>query len=471
MNLSDVRSELTTFLDEQMSHRHVPGAVIGIVHEKEELVVARGVTSVEHPLEVDETTLFQIGSRTKTFTATALMRQREAGKLDLDAPLVSYLPEFKLANPDYAGRVTPRHLLTHTGGWLGDYFLAVPLRGRGEDSLARLVDAMEHPPCLTAPGEIFSYNNAGFCVAGRLLEVLTGQSYEDAVRSLVFEPLGLNHTTYFPEDVITERTAVGHIVRVGEPTVARPWGISRSEHPSGGIASDVLDQLRYARFHLGDGTTTEGERLLSAETMADMQSVHTAAIGVADSIGLPWLLANVGGLRTVSHGGGMNGQMSAFTLAPERRFAISIFSNASSGALLCGDIERWVFDRLLGVREDAPKALRLSSDQLEEYAGAYAFGLLQVERQEDHLVLRREGIPGSELMEEAPPPIRLGFYDRDCIFDLDEPEATGSRGRFLRDADGRIRHLHHGGRLMPRFEGGESLETLLATASEPTGND
>jgi CubicO group peptidase (beta-lactamase class C family) len=471
MNLSDARSELTSYLDQRMTHRHVPGAVIGIVRGEEELIVVRGVTSVEHPLEVDATTLFQVGSRTKTFTATALMRQREAGKLDLDAPLVSYLPEFRLANPDYAGRVTPRHLLTHTGGWLGDYFLAVPLRGRGEDSLARLVDAMDRPPCLTAPGEIFSYNNAGFCVAGRLLEVLTGQNYEDAVRSLVLEPLDLSHTTYFPEDVITERTAVGHIVRGGKPTVARPWGISRSEHPTGGIISDVIDQLRYARFHLGDGTTAQGERLLSAEMMADMQSVHTAAIGVGDAIGLPWLLGSLGGLRTVSHGGGMNGQMSAFTLVPERGFAISIFTNASSGALLCGDMVRWTLERLLGVKDEAPRVVRLSSEQLDEYAGAYAFGLLQVERQEDHLVLRRKGIPGSELMEEPPPPIRLGFYDRDCIFDLDEPEDASSRGRFLRDTEGRIQHLHHGGRLTPRFQEGESLETLLATASEPSGDE
>jgi CubicO group peptidase (beta-lactamase class C family) len=328
---------------------------------------------------------------------------------------------------------------------------------------------MERPPCLTAPGEIFSYNNAGFCVSGRLLEVLTGQNYEDAVRSLVLEPLDLSHTTYFPEDVITERTAVGHIVRGGEPTVARPWGISRSEHPTGGIISDVIDQLRYARFHLGDGTTAQGERLLSAETMADMQSVHTAAIGVGDAIGLPWLLGSLGGLRTVSHGGGMNGQMSAFTLVPERGLAISIFTNASSGALLCGDMVRWTFERLLGVKDEAPRVLRLSSEQLDEYAGAYAFGLMQVERQEDHLVLRRKGIPGSELMEEPPAPIRLGFYDRDCIFDLDEP--ASSRGRFLRDAEGRIQHLHHGGRLTPRFQEGESLETLLAAASEPSGDE
>ena len=157
--------------------------------------------------------------------------------------------------------------------------------------------------------------------------------------------------------------------------------------------------------------------MLSAETMADMQSVHAPAIGVRDAVGLPWLLGSVGGLRTVGHSGGMNGQMSAFTLAPERGFAISIFTNASSGGLLCGDIERWSFDHLLGVKDDLPSALRLSSEQ------------------------------------------------------LDEPQDAGSRGRFLRDAEGRIRHLHYGGRLTPRFEGGESLETLLAGASEPSGKE
>jgi len=146
MSLQAIRPDLTTHLDDEMARRHVPGVAIGIVHRDEEVIVTRGVTSVEHPLDVDATTLFQVGSRTKTFTATALMRQVEAGRLDLDAPLVEYLPEFALGIPEYTRRVTPRHLLTHTGGWLGDYFLASPIRARGEDALSRIVDAMGQPP-------------------------------------------------------------------------------------------------------------------------------------------------------------------------------------------------------------------------------------------------------------------------------------------------------------------------------------
>ena len=75
--------------------------------------------------------------------------------------------------------------------------------------------------------------------------------------------------------------------------------------------------------------------------------------------------------------------------------------------------------------------------------------------------LRREPIPGSELMEEVPPPVRLGFYDEDSIFDLAEPADLLSRGKFLRDPDGRVQHLHFHGRQVPRFEGGESWKTVL----------
>jgi CubicO group peptidase (beta-lactamase class C family) len=467
MGLSAIRSDLTEHLDKEMARLHVPGVAVGIVHGAEELVVTRGVTSLEHPLEVDATTLFQIGSRTKTFTGTALMRQVEAGKLDLDAPLVHYLPEFSLGNPAYTPRVTPRQLLTHTGGWLGDYFLAVPVRGRGEDALARLVEAMPQPPCLLPPGETFSYNNSGFSIAGRLLEVLTGQPYEEVIRTLVFEPLHLHHSTFFGEDVITERTAVGHIVRNGKPHVARPWGISRSSHPAGGIISDIPDQLRYARFHLGDGTAPDGSRVLAAATLADMQSAYAPALSAGEAVGLPWLLARVGGVRTVGHGGGMNGQISAFILVPDRGFGISVFTNADAGQLLCPELVRWTLERVLAIREKPPTPIPRSAEQLDEYVGEYAFGLVHVAREGDHLVLSRESIPGSELMEEATPPVPLAFFAADGVFELEEP-VNGSRGQFLRNADGRVQHLHFGGRLLPRSgEGGTWKDMLGLSSSSP----
>ena len=450
MSLKDIQNDLIERLEDEMTRLHVPGVSIGIIHGDDELILTRGVTSVEHPLEVDETTLFQIGSRTKTFTATALMRQVEAGKLDLDAPLVSYLPNFALAVPEYTDRVTPRHLLTHVGGWLGDYLLVSPVPGRGEDAIGRVVDAVVEAPCLTPPGEVFSYNNTAFSIAGRLLEILAGEVYEDAIQKLILDPLEMNHSFFFSDQAIAERVASGHIIRDGNPTVARPWGISRCSHPAGALISDVRDQLKYARFHMGDGAAPSGERILSAETMADMQSKHTGASGLADAIGLSWLLRDVGGVRAVSHSGGMNGQISAFTLVPPRTFAISIMSNADKGAVLCKKVEGWVLERVLGLKDIPPEPITLSAEQLDEYAGTYAFGIVQIRRDGDHLVEERQGIPGSDLMEEGSPPERIAFYDKDLVIGLDEP-SEGAKGDFLRGDDGKITFFRWGGRILPRY--------------------
>ena len=162
-----------------------------MLHEGEEHVAGFGVTSLENPLDVTPDTLFQIGSITKTFTATAVMRLVERGELDLDSPLRTYLPGLKLGDEDVAARVTMRHLLTHTGGWIGDYFDDF---GSGDDALARMCESMATLPQLTPLGEVWSYNNAGFYLAGRVIEVIAGKPYEEAMQELVLEPLGLEQT-------------------------------------------------------------------------------------------------------------------------------------------------------------------------------------------------------------------------------------------------------------------------------------
>jgi CubicO group peptidase (beta-lactamase class C family) len=120
--------------------------------------------------------------------------------------------------------------------------------GRGDDALARYVDGMRTLPQLTPLGEVWSYNNAGFALAGRAIEVATGERFEDVVQRLVLEPLELAATTYRPWDAMTERFAVGHVG--DEPGVAHPWPLARSTNPAGGVISTTPDLLRYARLHL-----------------------------------------------------------------------------------------------------------------------------------------------------------------------------------------------------------------------------
>jgi CubicO group peptidase (beta-lactamase class C family) len=191
---------------QRMEETGVPGVALGVLADGKLETAGLGVTSVEHPLEVRPDTLFQIGSITKTFTGTAAMRLVEHGELDLDEPVRTYLPQLRLADEDAAARATMRHLLTHTAGWVGDYFDDL---GPGEDALARMVESMAELPQVTPLGELWSYNNSGFYLAGCVLEVLREQPFETLVRELVLDPLGLERTFLFPDEVMTHRFVVG----------------------------------------------------------------------------------------------------------------------------------------------------------------------------------------------------------------------------------------------------------------------
>src|SRR5215510_1431676 len=177
-----------------MQRIQVPGVAVGIVDGDAEHIAGFGVTSVDHPLPVDGDTLFQIGSTTKTVTGTVAMRLVEQGRLDLDAPIRTYLPELRLADEAAAAGVTLRHLFSHTAGWVGDYFDDL---GNGDDALAKIVERMVELPQITPLGMIWSYNNAGFYLAGRVIEVVTGRTYEAAVQDLVLDPLGMNMSFFF----------------------------------------------------------------------------------------------------------------------------------------------------------------------------------------------------------------------------------------------------------------------------------
>lgn len=254
---------------------------------------------------------------------------------------------------------------------------------------------------------------------------------------------------------MTYRFAVGHIVQDERPEVARPWALPRTAHPAGSITSTVRDQLRYARFHLGDGTTADGTRLLAPETMALMQSPLVSAGSMAGSLGIAWMVKDVGGTRLVRHGGATKGQLSAFVMAPGRDFAITVLTNANRGGELHNEVVKWALRHYLGVVEAEPVPLELSAAELAPYAGRYTSALSDAElsMRDGALVLQvipkggfptRESPPGP-----TPPPVRLALLDEDRVVALDPP-MKDSRGEFLRDGDGKIAWFRFGGRIAAR---------------------
>jgi CubicO group peptidase (beta-lactamase class C family) len=438
---------LRTFIEEAMAHYHVPGVAVGIFNDGAQQAGGFGVTSVDNPLPVDEHTLYQIGSISKTFTGTTAMRLVEQGQLDLDAPIRTYLPDLTLADAEATERATMKHLLTHTGGWVGDYFDDL---SAGDDALARMAVRMADVPQVAPLGTLWSYNNAGFYLAGRVIEVITGKTFEAAVQELVLDPLGMTHTYFFARNVITYRFAVGHNVEGDTPVVARPWELPRTANAAGGLLSDVPDLLTYARLHMGDGTAQDGTRLLSQEGVRFMQSPLYSK-GSQGEMGLTWMLEDVGGVRTVRHSGGTVGQQTQLVLVPSRNFALTVLTNASRGSELHGDATKWILGHYLGMEEPDPTPLNATQDQLAPYLGRYTAAAQDIELTVENgaLMLQRipkGGFPNKEQQPpEPPPPVRAALYGENLLIGLEEP-LKGSRGEFIRDPDGTVAWLRLGSR-------------------------
>lgn len=191
---------------------HVPGAALGILRlrpgrEDELAEAAHGVLNVDTGVQATTDSVFQIGSISKVWTTTVVMRLVDEGLLDLDAPVADVLPELRLSDPDVTKQVTVRHLLTHTSGIDGDVFTDT---GRGDDCLekyvALLADVAQNHPL----GVTWSYCNSGFSLVGRVIEKLTGSTWDAAMRERLFTPLGLRHTGTLPEEALLHRAATGH---------------------------------------------------------------------------------------------------------------------------------------------------------------------------------------------------------------------------------------------------------------------
>ncbi len=435
-----------------MERLRVSGVALGVLHAGGTETAGFGVTSVPNPLAVDAGTLFRIGSISKTFTATAVMRLVEAGQLDLDAPLRTYLPELRMAGDGVAERMTLRHSLNHYGGWTGDVFDDF---GGGGDALARFVVHMAEVEQLTPLGEVFSYNNAAFTFAGRAIELATGRAFEAAVRELVLDPLGLTRTLYDSDDLILHRFALGHTVLAEGPTVSRPQGCPRTVRPAAGLYSCVEDLLSWARFHLGDGAGPDGQPLLRAETLRYMQSSLVPAGSIADAIGVTWQIGTAAGHRTVGHGGRWASQLSTFRMVPERSFAVAVLTNAHTGGELHGPIAGGTIRAYLGGENPKLTHQTLAAEQLRPYVGRYQATLrdLELTAGDGGLVLaeHRRGSPmDTQPPPPEPPPVRLAFFDADRVVGLDPP-LEGARAEFLRDERERITWFRWNGRLHRRL--------------------
>ena len=451
--------DLQSALSERATALGVPGVAVGVYHDGGESYAFHGVTSVDNPLPVDAGTLFQFGSTGKTFTATALLRLVDEGLVELDAPVRRYVPELRLKDESVAENVTVLHLLNHTAGWAGDYEKDT---GTGDDALTRYVEGMAEIDQISPLGAEVSYNNASLSLAGRVIEKVHGTTFEQAIADLLLRPLGLDDTWFFPNDIMTRRFAVGHSnAPDGTVTVLRPWALPRSGNPAGGMSATAADQIAWARFYLADGRTTDGTQLLPAELVRSMRepTVHTPGHALGDAIGISWMLREVGGVLTVSHGGTTIGQHSAFLMVPERQFAVTVLTNCGpSGEQLNTELVDWALQAYLGVTEAEPEYLDATPELLARYIGHYDDTIamsVDITARDGRLVaqltVRPEVLEQIGQQDRLDEPIPLGLLAGDPTrYAVPEGSMKGMRGYFDGDGDGGMTAVQLGGRRFAR---------------------
>lgn len=371
--LAEIRSWIEGHLPELIAAHRVPALSLAVGIGDETIEFATGILNLGTGVTATADSVFQIGSVTKVLTATLVMQLVEEGRLDLDTAVQEILPGFRVADPAASARITVRHLLSHTAGFEGDVFVDT---GAGDDNLERYVGILAGTPQLFAPGEMFSYNNAGFSTLGRIVEGLRGAPFDRVMRERLLDPLGLRHAAVDAEEAILHRTAVGHLTTTDgrlEPTAV--WSMERAGSPAGSrLAMTAGDLLSFGRLHLEGGLAAHGVRILRAGTIAEMRrpQVRLPDIHQGAAWGLGWELFDRGGRTIVGHDGNTIGQSACLRLLPEEGVVVAVLANGGSPHPVFARIADEVLREIAGILpEPAPQATGPAPVDTDRHLGRY----------------------------------------------------------------------------------------------------
>lgn len=339
--LDDLSEGLTALVKK---HR-MPGALAGIYQAGQVRTAGAGIANLNTGLPMSPDLGFLTGSITKVWSATLVMTFVEEGKIDLDTPLIAYLPHLRFADPEVTRTLTTRHLMNHSSGLdAGDYILDL---GEGPAAHRLFVEALAKIGQVHRIGAYSSYCNAGWIIAGHLLERLSGKSWHRLLQERVIGPLGATRTFTDAEDGVLYGAVVGSVPdskRPGEHMATPKFLLPKTFAPAGAtLLPNLHDNLLFARMHMRRGLAPNGTRVISeasATAMATRTIDHPT--GPASGYGLGWFHATRNGRLTLSHGGGSNGGRAMLVAVPEADFAYATFVNSNASDAFATELEQWI---------------------------------------------------------------------------------------------------------------------------------
>jgi CubicO group peptidase (beta-lactamase class C family) len=447
--LTEVQGRLEERVAPLLEKYDVPGAAWAVLQGDEVVDGAAGLLSKTTGVAATADSVFQIGSVTKLWTSSLVMQLVDEGRVELDEPVRTYLPEFRISDEGAAAQITVRQLLNHTSGFEGDIFTDT---GMGDDCIEKYLGTLHEVPQLFPPGERFSYNNAGYCVLGRLVEVLREKPYDECLREYLFTPLGLTHAATSAYDAIMFRAAMGHIeLEPGAGYQPAPiWAMARSNAPAGSMLSmRPRDLVAFAKMHLEDGRAADGTQVLAPGTPARMQGreVDLPEIGMmGTSWGLGFERFDTPDGAIVGHDGNTIGQAAFLRMLPEAGVAVALLTNGGDAFSLYRDVVGHVLEELGGI---APMTLPEPPAHPEPFDATRFVGTYSAEvadlivSQDDEGRTWIEQVPKGmfEDLGEKPERKELVHYRDDMLIPLQPDRGMHLPHAFLGD-DGEGRSLY-----------------------------
>ncbi len=319
---------IDAYIENHIAEHQIPGLALAIVHN-DEIVYTQGY-GVASPdgTPVTPQTPFIIASCSKSFTALAIMQLVEAGEIELDAPIQTYLPWFTMAGREDAALITVRHLLAQTSGLSGpvsDKDLVNP--DVSEDALETHIRELADYNLDRPAGESHEYNNVNYDILGLIVQTVSGGTFEDYIEEHIYAPLEMTHSYTSKSEAEANGLAVGHTYFFGSPRVSADTPYSRRKLPSGGLISSAEDLGHYLIAQLNGGRYGEAQ-VLSPENVALMHQPAAKTLNKGVSYAFGWRTNLVEGEPAVGHGGDNPGSHSNISFSPTRGWGVVILMNA-----------------------------------------------------------------------------------------------------------------------------------------------
>jgi CubicO group peptidase (beta-lactamase class C family) len=374
--LTNLQDYAATAIDQ---HR-IPAVSLAVWHEGELRQAAAGVLNLQTGVEATTDAIFQIGSITKVFTACLVMQLVDEGRVELDAPVKRYVRDFQIADPEATQTITVRQLLNHTSGMAGDYF--PDDNGHQGNLIARFVDRCNLLPLVHPVGAMYSYSNSAFAIAGRLVEVVRGISWYQAMMDYIYKPLGMHQAIADPADVLRYRAAMGHVfdgANTERWVLPERTYLTLGQAPVGSTPTmSAANLITFARAHLDNGRNQAGDAWLSSAAIKTMQTrqleLPQQSLISRKYAGVGWGLTDypANDLRVVGHAGATIGQLAMLQVIPEQQTAFAILMNGFRPAAMDA-ITADLLTALTGLdtTEPEPSATGTDSGQLTALTGRY----------------------------------------------------------------------------------------------------